>query len=555
VRLSEKSWTCRGGATPPPAAQEGATGLPAIKRGPTGRPPYARLYRFALPKRPRRWQHGAILTFALLFTLLGLAPLRGGDVELQIPVSYARVKLGARVPTLVTVDLPAGSYTVEPPSLGYFNNKSEFVYTADEPRGLIYSKSGEKVVVLELQSPARSEEFVKDYLQRIRSAVTNLNARKNELLQARQRFAMASARPKQLAAIPLGMNSLDLAQGFADWSARCGAEGQGMLTSALSALEGAASERNELKRLHYESEKADIELAVRSFDLQVALARLPRPKFASVLGKSDRTGVQANALRELEKRQQTYLQRHGELEQQQRMDMQWLSGNQVAQSLAALTAVPVMVPASSDLPYPLDTSLRESIQQTRLSLSSAESEYIDSALSAVTTAIAYVKAGGVLEGEELPRVTIERGQFANLRVSDLDDLAVVEASAIYPGPASNLLLELAQAFERPEDPKPLHLNNAGNTYKLDVIPREVGYGLLIVDRCKRVQPTSSGRSDVEDLAERLQSMLDKPAQHGAAENDLGYLEFMRWYARLATTPAAKLGEGIEASSELARPAH
>ena len=68
------------------------------------------MYRFAMTPKPRRWKQCAILTLATFFTLLGLAPLRGGDVELLIPVSYARVKLSAGAPTLVTLDLPQGEY-------------------------------------------------------------------------------------------------------------------------------------------------------------------------------------------------------------------------------------------------------------------------------------------------------------------------------------------------------------------------------------------------------------------------------------------------------------
>ncbi|MDQ3024055.1 MAG: hypothetical protein M3R04_06700, partial [bacterium] len=70
----------------------------------------------------------------LLFALLGLAPLRGGDVDLRVPVSYARLKLPARAPAIISIDFPPGVYSVEPHSLGYFNKLNEFVYTAEEPR-------------------------------------------------------------------------------------------------------------------------------------------------------------------------------------------------------------------------------------------------------------------------------------------------------------------------------------------------------------------------------------------------------------------------------------
>lgn len=506
------------------------------------------MYRFALPKRPSRWKHGAILTLALFFTLLGLAPLRGNDVELQIPVNYARVKLPARAPALISIDLPEGTYTVSPNSLGYFNSANEFVYTADEPRGLIYARSGDKVTVLELQAPVKAEAFTKDYLHRIREAVTKLNARENELLQARQNFARASARPKQLAAIPLGMNSLDLAQGFDDWLARCSEEGQGMLNQAQSALSRSAEERNELKRLHYESERADIELALRSFDLQLALARLPKPKFATVLGSGDSGRVHDQVLRELERRKKTYETRHAELEQQQRIDMQWLSGGnglQAAANALAAGSVPVMVASSGELPQPLDVGLREDIQRARLSLSTAELGYIDEALAKVNNAIAYVNSSGVVEGTELPKVNVARSQFSVMRVSELENLAIVEPTAVHPAPASNLLLELAKVFEEPDNPREIKIDDGGNAFSLKSTPHEVGYGLLIVDRCRRIETKSAGRPDSDELLAKLGKILDKPAQYGAADNDLGYLEFIHWYSALSIGPEEKIIAGIE----------
>jgi hypothetical protein len=236
------------------------------------------------------------------------------------------------------------------------------------------------------------------------------------------------------------------------------------------------------------------------------------------------------------------------------MDMQWLSGGrslQTAVNALAAGSVPVMVANSPQLPQPLDLGLREDIQRARLSLSTAEMGYIDDALAKVGSAIAYVNGGGVLEGMDLPRVRVDRAQLETIRVSDLENLTLVEATAVHPAPASNLLLELAQVFEAPEDPAAVKLDNAGEAFDLKCFPQEVSYGLLVVDRCRRVETQSGSKADGEELLARLGKVLEKPAQFGAADNDLGYLEFMHWYAELANGTAAgdDLKEAVEPTDE------
>jgi hypothetical protein len=199
------------------------------------------LYRFARRPRPLPWVRRGALATLCLFILLGLVPLRGGDMELKLPVSYARVKLPARAPLTVQLPLPPGEYTVEPASLGYFNEHNEFIYTADEPRGLIFARSGEKVVLVELQAPAQAEEFINDYLAAIRGGVAELNRQENQLLLTRQQYSARSSRAKQLASIPLSMGSDELAAGAIDeWCARCLGEGAAILGEAPLALNQSA---------------------------------------------------------------------------------------------------------------------------------------------------------------------------------------------------------------------------------------------------------------------------------------------------------------------------
>jgi hypothetical protein len=444
-------------------------------------------------------------------------------------VDYARLKLPARAPALVSLALPPGSYNVEPQSLGYFNKSNEFVYTADEPRGMIFARSADKVTVVELQAPARAEDFMTDYLQRIRESLATLNTRENELLQARQRFARASGRAKQLASIPLSLNSLDLAQGFDDWTARCATEGPQMLSAAQAAVAQSAAERDELKRLFYETQKADIELALRTYDLQMALARLPKPRFATVLG-GDRGTVHEKTLGLLESLRRSWLNRKAELENQQRMDVQWLSAGAKALPQRQDNALLVI----SNIPQPVeynDSGLRQGIQQARLSVSGAELGYLGAALATVERAIEYVDNAGVTDGAELPRLSVTSRDFEPIRVSELGKLTLVESAAVKPAPAAGLLLDLARIFEQ-TNPGTLKLTNGAGLTELQCAPSEVAYGLLIVDRCRRSDTLAEGRPDGEALAARLDKILEQPADFEATANDLGYLAFMRWYTAL-----------------------
>jgi hypothetical protein len=125
-----------------------------------------------------------------------------------------------------------------------------------------------------------------------------------------------------------------------------------------------------------------------------------------------------------------------------------------------------------------------------------------------------------------------------LRVSELDRLALVEAGALKPGPAAALLLDLARIFEVPEQPRPLKLTSDGKPTSLECHPQELGYGLLIVDRSKRVELRQDAQADTDPLAARLGRMLAKPAEYEAAHNDLGYLAFMHWYAEQVVAPSS-----------------
>jgi hypothetical protein len=166
----------------------------------------------------------------------------------------------------------------------------------------------------------------------------------------------------------------------------------------------------------------------------------------------------------------------------------------------------------------------------------------------VSGAIEYVKGGGLLEGAELPRMTVARSQFTPVLVSELDNLTLVETSTLQPGPATTILLELAQGFEVPEAPRPLRLNVSGGTMDVNCFPSEVWYGLLIVDRNHRIETRSEGMPDSEALIQKLGKVLASPAEHGAAENDLGYLQFVLWYARQSKVNAGGLADSLEAGS-------
>jgi hypothetical protein len=161
----------------------------------------------------------------LLVVLLGLDPTRGGDIELWIPVDHARVVLPARAPLSLDLGLPPGEWFIQPASLGYFTAASQFVFTAEEPRGVIYGRSGNRVLAIELATPTSAQDFMHHYLARIREQVAAVNVAENELLLARRHFAGESGRVKQLASIPMALSSAELAAGgLDDWCASCFAE-------------------------------------------------------------------------------------------------------------------------------------------------------------------------------------------------------------------------------------------------------------------------------------------------------------------------------------------
>jgi len=283
-----------------------------------------------------------------------------------------------------------------------------------------------------------------------------------------------------------------------------------------------------------------MELQLRSFDLQIALARLPQPGFAAVLGGTGSEAIRAKTLNSLQARKRSWESRRNTLLAQQRMDMQWLSSPSSPALAATLSAGATPVGGAA----PFDDTLRQGIQQARMQLSGAELSYLDAALAAVNSDIDYVTKGGLVDPTALPRLALDPAQLTDVRVSDLADLTLVESSALKPSPAAGVLLNLAKLFEHPESPAPLQLPSASGIAKVDCFPQELAYGLLVVDRCERNVVRRQEQQTGPPLDARLGTILANPAQYDAEGNDLGYLAFMRWYAKECGGPADKLAGGI-----------
>jgi hypothetical protein len=262
----------------------------------------------------------------------------------------------------------------------------------------------------------------------------------------------------------------------------------------------------------------------------MALARLPKPRFADVLGGGNQQYVKDTTLRQLQDVRGGWVKRQATLKAQQEMDRRWLSTGALAQSSTLVSLAQGSAPPTVGLPLGPGEALRGSVLGARLGLADAELAQLDAALAAVDRAIAYVSEGGLSDSQALPRKVVAVDDFKDLRVTDLPQFGLVEGLGIRPKPTASVLLELAQMFEQPDAGGPLRIPTSGGVTKLDCFPAEVGYGLLLLDRSLRIETQSEGRPDTEVLLELLDEMLARPADFDAASNDLGYLAFMRWYA-------------------------
>ncbi|MCH7472233.1 hypothetical protein IIA79_04705 [bacterium] len=216
------------------------------------------------------------------FALVGFAPVKAGVCVLSVPVRYTRVELEQRSPVVLDLDFLAADVSVAPASLGYLTGKGQFLYTADVPRGLLYARGEEGVVVIEVVAPRNVEVFVDDYLQNIRGRLTELNRKQNLLELARKSAPADSDMQDHLIAemwnaLTPGYSGPELDDISHDALAIRG----GQLAWLTAEISRDARHRARLKRLYYQTQLARLDLLASELDLQLALSLRQHPRSSS----------------------------------------------------------------------------------------------------------------------------------------------------------------------------------------------------------------------------------------------------------------------------------
>lgn len=524
----------------------------------------------------------------LCVAVLLLVPVFAGpSSELAFPVSYARVELDERAPVLLELALPFADYRVAPASLGYFTDSGHFVYSGEVARGLIYGRSDREVLVVEIAAPSRAELYLDLQLDAIREQVAAVNRSRNQLRLERGRNlidggnesgAYLAALLEQLGpdldgALPDDLSELRPAAGRLDGE------------ELADAFIDYSRHRARLKELYYDSQSARLALMLRKFDLQLALARLPQPELEALLIIGDEKLVRDTMLKGIERLELAWDTRSGQLKRQLAADRQlltlggrapleqpselagevglpagtdgWLLPRLPDDGTAAMNAGIGGSPDAASLPRLADAGPREarpvrwtsgSLVEARLAIAAAELAQLRACLSELSMARRHVLAGGLPAWTELPRHAPRLTQLQLKGLEALTAFALVEAEAREPRTAAPLLLSLAQEFERPQAP-----GNSGPATEWQLGPDEVAYGLLAVDRCRRgdagQDEDGQGSQAMQALLSTLDSILAFPADYDTAAFNLGYLEFIRWYAALDAAGAFAGSEAPAAPAE------
>lgn len=526
------------------------------------------------PARLRRWRMLAVV--ACLLTVL-IPLLAGPSNELAIPVSYGRIELLERAPVVLELNLPAAEYQVAPASLGYFAGDGGFVYTADVARGVIFARQRAEVVVLEITAAPSSETYLAQQLALIKQRVEEVNVRQNALLQARRDDPAA-------AAISLTHRGL--------WS-RLGPDLDGPLTHDWAAdLELRTEEADELraefisrarhrallKQLYYQVQAARLQLLLAEFDLQLALARLPRPDFEELVSLGDDAVVRSTVEIEIERLRRAWTSRQAALIRRRATDLASLDllhrGEQAVppDTTAGGSALAITAPFTPQVAFPHDPAqppyvedggeapvsqlsggpavaieeLESSLLRARVVVASAELASLGERLAELAGAEQHVDSGGLPTWTNLPRHAphFERLQLNGLE--ELADFAMVEQAARRPETALPSLLQLTRSFEADTTSTP-----GGELIDWSPAPDEVTYGMFVVDRCKAgpvetlADRSLNGRSG-EALRAQLDAVIGFPADFDMAQYNLGLLQFLRWYAGL--DPAAPSTDEVQAEA-------
>jgi len=515
------------------------------------------------------------LSAAICLSLVLLPIFAGPSSELAVPVYYARVELAERAPVALELSLPAADYEIAPASLGYFTGSGEFVYSGQVTRGLIYGRRNGEVLVVEIAAPGEAALYLDRQLASIREQVDEVNRCRNRLRLERARQHTGQAESDSGLTALLDQLGPDLDGALpADWNEILPDSNAAADESLRNALTGYARHRVRLKELYYASQSARLKLMLAKFDLQLALARLPQPELDALLVVGDEHQVQALALNGIQRLEEAWSVRSELLARQIAGDRQLLDRAdsavhkgppdplQMALGPYAFPGTPPAdvagpestrtddgsgwLPADSDAQAAPDPTAEVSAQsswqadadviEARLMIAATELSQLKARLSELTAARQHVEEGGLPAWTDLPR---HAPQLARLRLNGLEALdafALVESEARTPPAAAALLLSLAQEFERPGASA-----NRGPAADWQLAPDEVAYGLLAVDRCRLGDPPGGTAEPdpkaLHTLVAQLDAMLAFPADYDTAAYNLGYLEFIRWYATL-DLPAA-----------------
>lgn len=265
-----------------------------------------------------RWLRSLVCGICLLTAMVPF--LAGPSNELSIPVSYARLQLAERAPAVLDLDLPAADYSVAPASLGYFAGDGSFVYSADVARGVIFATHDDGIVVLEISVSPSAETYLARQLDSIKLGVDDVNAHQNMLLLAREENPETPALSRGCEALWdwLGPD-LDgkLPPDWAD-ALSLDAEETGQLRRELVTL---GRHRARLKQLYYDVQAARLQLRLAEFDLQLALARLPRPDFDGLMSLGDAELVRETAQQEVARLRTAWTARQAALIRQRGTDL------------------------------------------------------------------------------------------------------------------------------------------------------------------------------------------------------------------------------------------
>jgi hypothetical protein len=177
--------------------------------------------------------------------------------------------------------------------------------------------------------------------------------------------------------------------------------------------------------------------------------------------------------------------------------------------------------------------LQMSVLNARMVVAEAELAKLAESLTQLDAAEKHVQTGGVPDWADLPLISRTAEQLGLACSNSLGQQQLVEECCSRPSDAVDFLLEQAISFSAAE-----RGNNKDSDSKLGELscfPHEIEYGLLAVECALRPSMTADPGPPADSprlMVNRLHAVIDNPQQFGAGTHDLGYLNFMAWYAEL-----------------------